>query len=167
MTQTPTPPRLEYNGIAPEALRSLYAAEQYLASSPLEPALRHLVKLRASQINGCAFCIALHVIEAEHDGEESKRLHGLVAWREAPWYSARERAALAWTEALTLVADGHVPDDVYAAASGVFSEHELVDLTLAITTINAWNRFAIAFRTPPDFAPALFAQLHPARAATV
>jgi AhpD family alkylhydroperoxidase len=123
-----------------------------LRKSALEPALLHLVDLRASQMNGCAFCLAMHWREAKESGVDDDRINGLPAWREAPWYSARERAALAWTEAVTDVARTHVPDDVYDEARAAFSERELVDLTLAVATINAWNRFAIAFRSPPETA---------------
>jgi alkylhydroperoxidase family enzyme len=103
-------------------------------------------------MNGCAFCIAMHWREAKEAGMDDDRLHGLVAWREAPWYSDRERAALAWTEAVTDVMHSQLPDDLYVEARTAFSERELVDLTLAINTINSWNRFAIAFRTPPESA---------------
>lgn len=166
MTTTASPPRLDYARVAPDALRGLYASERYLRGSSLERALLHLVKLRASQMNGCAFCIALHVLEARHDAERDERLDGLVAWHEAPWYSERERAALAWTEALTDVARTHVPDATYAAARAHFSEPELVDLTLAIATINAWNRFAVAFRAAPQDAPHVFAQVRAMEAAS-
>ncbi|HEX3663294.1 MAG TPA: carboxymuconolactone decarboxylase family protein [Acidobacteriaceae bacterium] len=145
--------RLAYTAVAPEALRFFSQAGHYLrTATTLEPTLLHLVFLRASQMNGCAFCIAMHWREAHEDGIDDDRLHGLSAWREAPWYSDRERAALAWTEAVTDVMHSHVPDDVYVEARSFFSEHELVDLTLAVNTINAWNRFAIAFRTPPETA---------------
>jgi AhpD family alkylhydroperoxidase len=147
-------PRIDYAAVAPQALASLYASAGYLRhQTSLEPALLNLVFLRASQMNGCAFCVAMHVQEAKEDGERDERLHGLVAWREAGWYSERERAALAWTEAVTDIARGHVGDEVYAAARAVFDERELVDLNLAVATINSWNRFSIAFRTPPELAP--------------
>lgn len=159
MTDTASSPRLDYAAVAPAALHGLYASEQYLRTSPLERSLLHLVKLRASQMNGCAFCIALHALEARHDGERDERLDGLAAWHDAPWYDERERAALAWTESLSDVARTHVPDADYDAARARFSERELVDLTLAIATINAWNRFVIAFRTSPQDAPRVAAQL--------
>lgn len=149
------PQRLAYSTVAPGALASLYAARKYLHGTSLGLGLLHLVDLRASQMNGCAFCINMHTIEARDAGEREERLHGLLAWREAGWYSDRERAALLWTEALTAIADGHAPDEVYGVVSQQFSEKELVDLTLAVTTINAWNRFSIAFRTPPESAPAV------------
>lgn len=152
--------RLKYASVAPAALRPLYEAGRYLHSSTtLEASLLDLVNMRASQMNGCAFCMAMHWREAKDNGVSDDQLHGLPAWREAPWYSERERAALAWTEAVTGVAQSHVPDEVFAEAQAVFSEKELVDLTLAIATINAWNRFAIAFRTPPETAADVVASL--------
>ena len=154
------PQRISYASVAPGALKPLYDAGRYLRSSgTLEPALLDLVFLRASQMNGCAFCIAMHWREAREHGADDDRLHGLAAWREASWYSAKERAALAWTETLTDVARSHAPDAIYEEARAVFSERELVDLTLAIGTINAWNRFAIAFRTPPEKAEEVLAGL--------
>jgi AhpD family alkylhydroperoxidase len=149
--------RIAPASVAPEALRPLYIAGNYLRTSPIEPALRNLVYLRASQMNACAFCIAMHWREAKDAGLSDDHLHGLPAWRETPWYSDRERAALAWTEALTDIAHSHVPDDVYEQARGAFTDHELVDLTLAITTINSWNRFQIAFRANPETAPDVIA----------
>jgi AhpD family alkylhydroperoxidase len=147
---------MNYASASPEAMRPLYEAGRYLRSkTTLESSLLHLVNLRASQMNGCAFCIAMHWREAKEDGLGDDQLHGLLAWREAPWYSDRERAALAWTESLTDIAHSHAPDDVYEQARGAFSERELVDLTLAISTINSWNRFAIGFRTPPETAAAV------------
>ena len=115
----------------------------------LEPALLELVKLRASQINGCAFCVDLHTRDARAAGESDERMHLVCVWHEAPVFSPRERAALAWTEALTRIADTHVPDDVYELAKSEFSEAELVNLTLAVVTINGWNRFAVSFRAVP------------------
>jgi AhpD family alkylhydroperoxidase len=124
-------------------------------SSKLEPALIELVKTRASQLNGCAFCIDMHTKDARAAGETEQRLYGLNAWRETPFYTERERAALAWTEAVTLVSVGQVPDAVYEEAKAHFSEEELVNLTMAIVTINGWNRLAIAFRAVPgEYQPA-------------
>jgi len=160
MNATTMTPRIEYAQVAPGALAGLYSASHYLRTqTSLEPRLVHLVFLRASQINGCAFCVAMHVLEAKEDGERDERLHGLVAWHEAGWYSERERAALAWTEAVTKLGEAHVPDDVFGRARASFSEKELVDLTLAIATINTWNRFSIAFRIPPERAPEVIAAL--------
>lgn len=150
--------RINYAAAAPEALRPLYEATRYLrTSTTLEASLLHLVFLRASQMNRCAFCIAMHWREAKEDGLSDDQLHGLLAWREAPWYSDRERAALAWTEAVTDIASTHAPDDVFLEAKAAFTERELVDLTLAISTINSWNRFAISFRTPPEKAADMIA----------
>ena len=123
--------------------------EQYLAASGLEKSLRELVKLRASQLNGCGFCIDMHWKDARAAGETEQRLYGLGAWRESPYYNDRERAALAWTEALTLISETHVPDEVYEAVRPRFTEKELVDLTWAVAAINAWNRVAISMRSVP------------------
>jgi len=142
-------PRIDYAKVAPGALRAMYGLEKYLAESALEPALRELVKLRTSQINGCAYCIDMHSKDARASGETEQRLYGLVAWQETPYYTERERAALAWTEALTSIADNHVPDELYEQTRREFNEQELVDLTLAVTTINAWNRMAISLRAVP------------------
>lgn len=120
--------------------------EQYVKQSGLETPLLELVRMRASQINGCAYCLDMHSKDARAAGETEQRLFVLDAWREAPFYTPRERAALAWTEALTRVADGHVPDAVYHEAREHFSEDELVKLAVAVVAINGWNRLAIAFR---------------------
>lgn len=135
--------------VAPGGYKSMLGLEAYLHESGLEISLLHLIKLRASQINGCAYCIDMHWKDLRSIGENEQRLYGLDAWREAPYYTDRERAALAWTEAVTRVADGHVPDEVYHEVRPHFSEKDLADLTLAIATINAWNRLAIASRTVP------------------
>ena len=130
-------------GPTTSALISISAA---VKKSGLDPKIIELVKVRASQINGCAFCLNMHVVEAREAGETDARLHVLAAWRESPYFTQRERAALAWTEALTLVADSHVPDEIFAEASAEFDEIELAQLTSAIVTINAWNRIAVAYR---------------------
>jgi AhpD family alkylhydroperoxidase len=140
-------PRLDYAKVAPAARESVYAVEKYARQSSLEPKLRELVKLRASQINGCAYCVDMHTKDARAHGETEQRLYALVVWREAPFFTERERAALAWTEAVTLIAQSGVPDDVYQLARSQFSEKELVDLTMVIVAINGWNRLAISFRT--------------------
>jgi len=150
--------RLNVAAVDPRVLKPLYEAEAYVAKSSLEPALRHLVTLRASQINGCAFCIAMHNRELAEIGEAGDRVWGLPAWREASWYSDRERAALEWTEALTLVANGHPSDELYARVNRHFDEREMVALTLAVTMINTWNRFSIGFGMPPEAAEAVLAQ---------
>jgi AhpD family alkylhydroperoxidase len=141
--------RIEYAKVSPGALRAMYALETYVRQSGLEPSLLELVKTRASQINGCAYCIDMHTKDARAHGESEQRLYGLSAWRETSFYSERERAALAWTEAVTLIADGHAPDAVYEETRQHFTEEELVDLTLAVVAINGWNRLAISFRAVP------------------
>jgi AhpD family alkylhydroperoxidase len=140
-------PRLNPYQAAPEAMKAIGALEAYVQGCGLEHALIDLVKIRASQINGCAFCIHMHTREARARGETEERLYLLDAWRESPLYSERERAALAWTEAVTLVAQTHVPDAIHDEARAQFSEEELVKLTLLVATINAWNRIAISFRS--------------------
>lgn len=140
--------RIDYHKAPPGAAKVMMDLQHYVDGCGLEPALLELVKLRASQINGCAFCIDMHTKDARAMGETEQRLYALNAWHEAPFYMDRERAALAWTEAVTLVADGHVPDDVYAHARQHFSEQELVNLTMAVVAINGWNRLAISCRWP-------------------
>jgi AhpD family alkylhydroperoxidase len=147
-------PRMNPYQAAPEAMKAMGALENYVQGCGLESSLIDLVKTRASQINGCAFCIHLHTREARSRGESEERLYLLDAWRESPLYSERERAALAWTEALTLIAQTHVPDAVYEDARRHFAEPELVKLTLLVGAINAWNRIAISFRS-----------VHPAKSA--
>src|SRR3989440_2499203 len=141
--------RIEYMEIAPDAMKAMYGLEKYLAACGLEPSLIDLIKLRASQINGCAYCIDMHTKDARARGESEQRLYALDAWRETPFYTERERAALAWTEAVTLITDEHVPDAVYEEVRQHLSEEELVNMTLAVVAINGWNRFAISFRTVP------------------
>ena len=141
-------PRLNFLQLAPDAYRAMAAMEKYLATTTLEKNLSHMVKLRASQINGCAYCIDMHWKDARALGETEQRLYGLDAWEESPYYTDRERAALAWTESLTLITKDHAPDTLYEKVKPHFSEKELADLTWLIATINAWNRVAIAFRSP-------------------
>jgi AhpD family alkylhydroperoxidase len=138
--------RLEYGTSAPDGLKAMMGLEGYVRRCGLESSLLELVKTRASQINGCAFCIDMHTKDARAHGETEQRLYALSAWREAPFYTDRERAALAWTEAVTLVAETGAPDEVYELARGQFSEKELVDLTFAVVAINGWNRLAVGFR---------------------
>lgn len=140
--------RVEYYKVAPGALEAMRGLENYVRSCGLEHSLLELVKMRASQLNGCAYCLDMHSKDALAQGESVQRLVVLDAWREAPFYTDRERAALAWTEAITNVQQGHVPDAVFQKARAQFSEAELTNLTLAIIAINGWNRFSIAFR--PD-----------------
>ena len=142
-------PRMNMAQAAPEAMKAMRGLEAYLGKCGIEKPILELVKMRASQINGCAYCLDMHSKDARAAGETEQRLYLLDAWRESPFYSARERAALAWAEALTLVAQTHAPDEVYEEARAQFSEKELADLTLAIVAINGWNRIAIGFRSPP------------------
>jgi AhpD family alkylhydroperoxidase len=131
------------------AMQAMMGLEVYLAKSPIEKNLLHLIKFRVSQINGCAYCLDMHSKDLRAAGETEQRLYVLDAWREAPFYSDRERAALLWAESLTKITEGHVPDAVFEEARKQFSEEELIDLTLAVTTINSWNRISISFRTTP------------------
>jgi AhpD family alkylhydroperoxidase len=140
--------RIDWKSVAPEGLAAQRGLETYVRRSGLESALLELVKTRASQINGCAHCLDMHTKDARAHGETEQRLYALAAWHEAPFYSDRERAALAWTEAVTRIGEERVTDEVYAEARRHFGEKELVDLTLAIVAINGWNRLAVAFRTP-------------------
>jgi AhpD family alkylhydroperoxidase len=143
-------PRLDFKSIDPGAYKAISGVEQYVRrSGKIEPKLLHLIKLRASQINGCAYCLDMHTKDARAEGETEQRLYLLNAWREAPFYTDRERAALAWTESLTRIADTHAPDDVYQETRRFFSEDEIVVLTMAIVAINGWNRVAIGFRAEP------------------
>jgi AhpD family alkylhydroperoxidase len=142
-------PRMNFYRAAPDTIKALMALESQVQSSGLEQSLIELVKTRASQINGCAYCIDMHTKDARKHGETEQRLYLLNAWQEAPAYSERERAALAWTEAVTLISETHAPDDVYDEVRKHFSETETVNLTMLIATINAWNRLAISFRAVP------------------
>jgi AhpD family alkylhydroperoxidase len=142
--------RMNFYQAAPDTLKALMALETQVQSSGLEQSLIELVKTRASQINGCAYCINMHTQDARKQGESEARLYLLNAWRESPGYSDRERAALAWTEAVTLISQTRAPDDVYEAVRAQFSEAETVNLTMLIATINAWNRIAISFRAVPQ-----------------
>jgi AhpD family alkylhydroperoxidase len=139
--------RLNAFKVAPDVIKAMLALEEAAQAGGLEKSLVHLVKLRASQINGCAYCVDMHTKEARRDGETEQRLYLVSAWHESPLYTPRERAAFAWTDALTRVADTRAPDDVYEEARKEFSEEELVKLTLLIVAINGWNRFAVGFRT--------------------
>ncbi len=141
--------RLSYSEVAPEGTAVLRSLESYVRQSGLEASMLELVRLRASQINGCAYCIDMHTKDARTHGESEQRLYAVSAWHEAPFFTGRERAALAWTEAVTRVGESHVPDDAYAEARKHFSEKELVDLTFAIIAINGWNRLAVSFRSVP------------------
>jgi AhpD family alkylhydroperoxidase len=141
-------PRIEYTKIAPGGIRAMLRLEKYVRESGLERSLLELVKLKASQINGCAYCVDLHAKDARAGGETEQRLYATSVWRETPFFSERERAALAWTEAITLVSEQGVKDELFQSVRKHFSEKELVDLTLAAAAINGWSRIAIAFRPP-------------------
>ena len=143
-------PRMNYYQAAPDTLKALLALEAQIQASGLEQSLIELVKTRASQINGCAYCINIHTQDARKHGETEARLYLLNGWRESPGYSDRERAALAWTEAVTLISETHAPDDLYEDVRAQFSDAETVNLTMLIATINAWNRLAISFRAVPQ-----------------
>jgi AhpD family alkylhydroperoxidase len=141
--------RMDYAEVAPGAMAAMHGLERYLATCGLEPSLRELVRLRASQINGCAYCVDMHSLDARAGGETEQRLYALPVWHETPFFTDRERAALLWTEKLTLLAVDHVPDEVFAEVRRYFSDEELANLTLLVATINAWNRFGVSFRDVP------------------
>jgi AhpD family alkylhydroperoxidase len=141
--------RFNYVKVAPGAFRAMLGLGQYLHECGLEESLINLMYLRASEINGCAYCLDMHWKDLRASGESEQRLYGLNAWRESPFYTNRERAALEWTEAVTLITHGHVPDKVYEDVRRHFNDKELSDLTLAVATINAWNRLNVAARIVP------------------
>lgn len=141
--------RLDFYTIAPEAIKAMLNVESYVNKCGLEHSLLHLIKLRVSQINQCAFCVDMHAADARKSGESERRLFAISAWRETPFFTARERAALAWAEAVTLLSVTHAPDDVYQEVLQHFNEKETIDLTMAIATINSWNRLAVSFRKQP------------------
>jgi AhpD family alkylhydroperoxidase len=141
--------RINYSKVAPGGYRAMSGLEKAVRESGLEPSLLDLIKLRASQINGCAYCLDMHWKDARARGESEQRLYSLDAWRETSYYTERERAALTWTEAVTQITGNHVPDELYEQVRPHFSEEELVNLTLAVVAINGWNRLAISFRTEP------------------
>src|SRR4249920_3331343 len=156
--------RIDITHVNPGVIHSMLGLERQVAQARLDRNLLNLVRMRASQINGCAYCLDMHSKDARAIGESEQRLYGLDAWRETPYYSARERAALEWTEALTLVSETRVPDDVYEHVREQFSEDELAHLSLAIVSINGWNRLNIAARTVPgDYVPSSLATSHAAR----
>ena len=142
--------RIDVTKASPAAYKAVAALQTYVDQSGLDAKLRELIKIRASQLNGCAYCLVMHTRDARKHGESDDRMHLLNAWHEAPVFTDKERAALAWTDALTLVSETHVPDAVYQEVKRHFSEKEIVDLTAAVVAINTWNRIAIAFRTPPQ-----------------
>ena len=142
-------PRIDYLKSARGAYHALLGIEHYLQQCGLEESLQNLIKLRVSQINGCAYCIDMHWKDLRASGEGEQRLYGLDAWEESPYYTERERAALAWAESVTNIQEGHVPDGVFERVKEFFNDKELADLTLAVTAINSWNRLSIAARTVP------------------
>src|SRR5579871_6319945 len=141
--------RIDSSKVNPGAYHAMFGLEKYVRESGLELSLLDLVKIRASQINGCAFCLDMHWKDARAGGESEERLYMISVWRESALYSERERAALEWTEAITLVAENHVPDDLYEATRAVFDEREIISLTMAVIAINSWNRLSITFRNEP------------------
>ncbi|MHC8402008.1 carboxymuconolactone decarboxylase family protein [Pseudomonas sp. MDT1-17] len=143
-------PRIDFYTASPDALKAMIALETAVSKLPLEKSLIELVKLRASQINGCAFCIDMHTADARKGGETERRLYAVSVWRETPFFTPRERAALAWTESLTLLSQTHAPDEDYELVCAQFTPKEMVDLTVAISTINSWNRLAVGFRKMPQ-----------------
>jgi AhpD family alkylhydroperoxidase len=152
--------RIDLMHVSPGIIHSMLGLERQVQTSGLDSKLLDLVRMRSSQINGCAYCLDMHSKDARANGETEQRLYGLDAWRETPYYSARERAALEWTEALTLVSETHVPDEVYERVREQFSEDELAHLSLAIVAINGWNRLNVAARTVPgDYVPGAVAAL--------
>ncbi|VVO89834.1 hypothetical protein PS850_02295 [Pseudomonas fluorescens] len=143
-------PRIDFYTASPDALKAMIALDTAVSKLPLEKPLIELVKLRASQINGCAFCVDMHTTDARKAGETERRLYAVSVWRETPFFTPRERAALAWTESLTQLSQTHAPDEDYELAAAQFTPKELVDLTVAICTINSWNRLAVGFRKMPQ-----------------
>jgi AhpD family alkylhydroperoxidase len=146
---TPMSPRLDYRSVNPNAVRAMAGLERFIGASGLEPGLVELVKLRASYINGCAYCVDVHTKDARLAGETEQRLYAIPVWRETPFFTPRERAALEWTESVTEIARTGVPDHVYEHARAEFSESELLSLTMAVIAINGWTRLAVSFRTEP------------------
>ncbi|WP_333990626.1 carboxymuconolactone decarboxylase family protein [Pseudomonas sp. S3(2024)] len=143
-------PRLDYYNASPKAMKAMIAMEALTSDLSIEAPLLQLIRIRASQLNGCAFCTDMHSVDARRAGESERRLYAIAVWRDSGFFNPRERAALGWAEAVTLLAESHVPDDVYQLAKAQFSEAELVDLTMAVTIINSWNRLAVSFRQTPS-----------------
>lgn len=142
-------PRINYQAASPKALHAMFGLERYVNESGLEPALIELVKIRASYINGCAYCIDMHTKDARLAGETEQRIYAIPVWHETPFFTPKERAALAWTEAVTKVSETGVPDSAFEEVKAHFTQSEIVDLTMAIVAINGWNRLAVSFRTEP------------------
>jgi AhpD family alkylhydroperoxidase len=142
--------RLDYGKLVPDTLSALLALEGYTNKTALEKPLLELVRILASQINGCAYCVDMHTADAKKAGESDRRLHAIAVWQESPFFTDRERAALAWTEAVTLLPETHAPDTIYQEVLKHFSDKEIIELTMAIITINSWNRLAVSFRKLPE-----------------
>ncbi|MGH6954755.1 MAG: carboxymuconolactone decarboxylase family protein [Alphaproteobacteria bacterium] len=142
--------RIDYKSVAPKGFAAMAGLGRYVDECGLDKKLIYLVELRVSQINGCAYCVDLHSRELRGEGETAKRIDSVVVWRESPFFTPRERAALAWAESVTLIAESHAPDDIYEEARRHFGEKELVDLTYAIAAMNAWNRLGVSFRQLPS-----------------
>ena len=138
--------RIDYYKVSPDAVKAMLVLEGFVNNSSLEKSLLELIKIRASQINGCAYCIELHMATAHKQGESDQRLDSIMVWRDTPFFTEREQAALAWTEAVTLLPETHAPDELYQEVLKYFNEKETVELTMAIITINSWNRLAVSFR---------------------
>ena len=145
---TATTPRIDYKTVAPGSLRAMYGLEQYVRTTGLEHSLLHLIKLRASIINGCAYCVDMHTKDARVEGETEQRLYGVAVWHETPYFTPRERAALAWTDSVTNISQTHVPDEAFAEVKEYFTDEQIVALTMAVVAINGWNRLAVALRQP-------------------
>ena len=143
-------PRLDYYNASPKAMKAMIAMEALTANLSIEQPLLQLIRIRDSQLNGCAFCTDMHSVDARRGGESDRRLYAIAVWRDSDFFTPRERASLAWGEAVRLLSESHVPDDVYQLAREQFTEGELVDLTMAVTTINSWNRLAVSFRQTPS-----------------
>ncbi|MBC3205677.1 carboxymuconolactone decarboxylase family protein [Pseudomonas sp. SWRI111] len=143
-------PRLDYYSASPQAMKAMLAMEALTASLSIEQPLLQLIRIRASQLNGCAFCADMHSVDARRAGESERRLYALAVWHDSNFFNPRERAALAWAEAVTLLSQSRVPDDVYQQACEQFNEGEMVDLTVAVSAINSWNRLAVSFRQTPS-----------------
>jgi AhpD family alkylhydroperoxidase len=143
-------PRIDYDNIAPEAVRAVMGLQKFVNGAHLDKSLVNLVMLRVSQINGCAYCVDMHCADARKDGESERRIQAVCVWQESPFFTDCERAALAWAEAVTLLSETHAPDDIYQEVRKYFDEKSTVDLTLAIITINSWNRLAVSFRKLPQ-----------------
>jgi AhpD family alkylhydroperoxidase len=146
----PMEPRLDYYTASPQALKGILMLEAATFGLSIEKPLLELIKIRVSQLNQCSFCTDMHAVEARRQGETERRLYAISVWRDSPFFNSREKAALAWSESVTLLPTSNVPDELYTALRAEFSEREMVDLTVAVATINCWNRLAVGFRQQPS-----------------